>query len=77
MKKLALRRAAGGIAVVMAAAVSGYLPAAVAGDGEYPAKLPVHYHGLINDYTPSAAVVKGGPYEMRGRVVPGCGRATG
>jgi hypothetical protein len=39
----------------------------VAGDGDSPAKLPVHYHGLINDYTPSAAVVKGGPYEMRGR----------
>jgi hypothetical protein len=26
-----------------------------------------HYSGLINDYTPSAAVVKGGPYEMRGK----------
>jgi len=28
---------------------------------------PIHYAGLLNDYTPSAAVVKGGPYEMRGR----------
>jgi hypothetical protein len=27
----------------------------------------VHYAGLINDYTPSAAVTKGGPYEMRGK----------
>jgi hypothetical protein len=26
-----------------------------------------HLSGLINDYTPSAAVVSGGPYEMRGR----------
>jgi len=26
----------------------------------------VQYVGLINDYTPSAAVTKGGPYEMRG-----------
>lgn len=25
-----------------------------------------HFSGLINDYTPSAAVVSGGPYEMRG-----------
>jgi hypothetical protein len=29
--------------------------------------LPVHYNGLLNDHTPSAAVVKGGPYEMRGK----------
>lgn len=28
---------------------------------------PVHFIGLINDYTPSAAVTKGGPYEMRGK----------
>ncbi len=28
---------------------------------------PVHFMGLINDYTPSAAVTKGGPYEMRGK----------
>ncbi len=28
---------------------------------------PVHFSGLLNDYTPSAAVVKGGPYEMRGQ----------
>jgi hypothetical protein len=27
----------------------------------------VHYVGLINDYTPSAAITKGGPYEMRGK----------
>jgi hypothetical protein len=27
----------------------------------------VHYSGLLNDHTPSAAVVKGGPYEMRGK----------
>jgi hypothetical protein len=28
---------------------------------------PRHFGGLINDYTPSAAVVAGGPYEMRGK----------
>jgi hypothetical protein len=27
----------------------------------------VQYVGLINDYTPSAALTKGGPYEMRGK----------
>ena len=26
-----------------------------------------HFNGLINDYTPAAAVVGGGPYEMRGK----------
>ncbi len=31
------------------------------------ARPPVHFHGLINDYTPSAAVTAGGPYEMRGK----------
>jgi hypothetical protein len=65
MKKLALGRIACGTAVMMAAAAAGNLSQAVAGDS--PPALPVHYRGLINDYTPSAAVVKGGPYEMRGK----------
>lgn len=29
--------------------------------------LPMYFSGLINDHTPSAAVTKGGPYEMRGK----------
>jgi len=66
MKKLALGRIAGGIAVLMAVAGSSNVTVAWAGDGDSAPRLPVHYHGLINDYTPSAAVVKGGPYEMRG-----------
>lgn len=27
----------------------------------------IHFAGLLNDYTPSAAITKGGPYEMRGK----------
>jgi hypothetical protein len=61
MKKLAMGRAACGIAVLIAAAGSGSATQA----GDLPAW--VHFSGLLNDYTPSAAVVKGGPYEMRGR----------
>jgi hypothetical protein len=37
------------------------------GDRSQLAPPPRHFSGLINDYTPSAAVVGGGPYEMRGR----------
>ena len=52
--------------VVLAAATGlGGLTAALAGD-EQP-RSPTHFNGLINDYTPSAAVTKGGPYEMRGK----------
>jgi hypothetical protein len=55
-----------GIAVVITAA-SGLLSLALAGDLDSRPPLPVHFTGLLNDYTPSAAVVKGGPYEMRGK----------
>lgn len=65
MKKKALRRVARDLAVLSVATSLGGLTLALAGDREEPP--PVHYSGLINDYTPSAAVVKGGPYEMRGR----------
>jgi len=52
--------------VVLAAATGlGGLTAALAGDD--PARAPTHFNGLINDYTPSAALTKGGPYEMRGK----------
>jgi hypothetical protein len=56
----------------MAVLLAGGLTAAVAGDRDdrdhgRPDTLPVHFSGLLNDHTPSAAVVKGGPYEMRGK----------
>ncbi len=35
-------------------------------DGDRPSPTPRRFSGLINDYTPSAAVVAKGPYEMRG-----------
>jgi len=65
MKNKALRWVARDLVILSAATALGGFTAAVAGDREEPP--PVHYSGLINDYTPSAAVVKGGPYEMRGR----------
>jgi hypothetical protein len=64
MKNKALRWVARDLAILSAATSLGGLTLALAGDREEPP--PVHYSGLINDYTPSAAVVKGGPYEMRG-----------
>ena len=65
MKNKALRWVARDLAILSVAMGLGGLTLALAGDREEP--MPVHYSGLINDYTPSAAVVKGGPYEMRGR----------
>jgi hypothetical protein len=52
------------IAVLGAA---GALTAAQAGEHESTALLPEHFSGLLNDYTPSAAVTAKGPYEMRGK----------
>jgi hypothetical protein len=54
------------IGCAMAGVLAAFAPA-WAGDHDFRAPPPVHYHGLLNDYTPSAAVVKGGPYEMRGK----------
>ncbi len=54
------------VGVVLTAATGlGGLTAALAGD-EQP-RTPTHFSGLLNDYTPSAAVTKGGPYDMRGK----------
>jgi hypothetical protein len=55
----------GGILVTAAACIS--LTHAKAGDREFRLPSPVHYQGLLNDYTPSNAVTTGGPYEMRGK----------
>jgi hypothetical protein len=65
MKSIALRWTAGGFAVLVSAVGVGGLTQALAGDEYRPAPPPVHFSGLINDYTP--ATVKNGPYEMRGR----------
>jgi hypothetical protein len=65
MMNKALRWIARGSVVLAAATGLGGLTAALAGD-EHP-RSPSHFSGLINDYTPSAAVTKGGPYEMRGK----------
>src|ERR1700678_4267244 len=67
MKKQAFRWSACGVAALMAVASSSVLTRASAGDRESSAPSPVHYSGLLNDYTPSAAVTRGGPYEMRGK----------
>jgi hypothetical protein len=65
MKYKALRWVGRDLAILSVATAVGGLTPALAGEREEPA--PVHYNGLINDYTPSATVVKGGPYEMRGK----------
>jgi hypothetical protein len=45
-------------------AAVGALGQAVAGG---PPRLPVHFTGLLSDYTPPAPTVSGGPYEMHGK----------
>lgn len=64
MNSKALKGIARDLAILSVATGLGGFTLAVAGEREAPP--PVHYHGLINDYTASAAVLKGGPYEMRG-----------
>ena len=39
----------------------------VAGVSGQAGPSPKHFSGLLNDHTPSAAVVSGGPYEMHGK----------
>jgi hypothetical protein len=65
MKNKALRWVARDLAILSVATGLGGFTLALAADREEPS--PVHYNGQINDYTPSAAVIKGGPYEMRGK----------
>lgn len=65
MMNKALRCIARGSIVLAATTGLGGLTAALAGDEQ--ARSPSHFNGLINDYTPSAALTKGGPYEMRGK----------
>ena len=55
----------GGFLVTAVACIG--LTQAKAGDREFRSPAPVHYQGLLNDYTPSNAVTVGGPYEMRGK----------
>ena len=43
--------------------VRGLTPALAGGQS----RLPAHFSGLLNDYTPPAPTVTGGPYEMHGR----------
>jgi hypothetical protein len=59
-----------GMAVMLAPLAVG-LTSAVAGDRDRdhyrPDTLPDHFSGLLNDHGPSAALVAGGPYEMRAK----------
>ena len=67
MNHTALKRITRDMAVLAAAMGLGGLTVAAAGDRDREPPPPVHYVGLINDYTPSAtAGVKNGPYEMHG-----------
>jgi hypothetical protein len=68
MKGQQLKWATCGLVIAVAAGAGfGDRATAVAGDRDRGAPDPVHYRGLLDDYTPSAAVVKGGPYEMHGK----------
>ena len=70
MRNQQLKWTAGGIVVLAAAVVAfGGRSTALAHDRDHGPRnlLPEHFTGLLNDHTPSAAIVKGGPYEMRGK----------
>ncbi len=67
MKKHAFRGSACGVLALMSVASSVTLTPASADERESLSPAAVHFSGLLNDYTPSAAVTKGGPYEMRGK----------
>ena len=70
MRNQQLKWTACGIAVLAAAAVAlGERSTALAHGRDHAPRdlLPDHFAGLLNDHTPSAAVVKNGPYEMRGK----------
>lgn len=56
------------VALSLAAGTGG--SAAVSQAAQFPARLPAHLTGLVNDFTPSSAngvVIKGGPWEMHGK----------
>lgn len=58
------RRAAVALAPLAIIAWGVGLPGAQAAE---QARLPVNFDGLLNDYTPPAPTVSGGPYEMHGK----------
>jgi hypothetical protein len=70
MKSKSLERTSGARAIpvwtapVLLALVVGGLSQAFAHE---PLRLPAHFGGVFNDYTPPAPTVSGGPYEMHGR----------
>jgi hypothetical protein len=68
MMNRSLKWASSGMAVLLAPLACG-LSGAVAGDRDHarPDTLPVHFSGLLNDHTPAAPTVGGGPYEMRAK----------
>lgn len=67
MNYKALKRITRDMGVFAAATGLGGLTLAAAGDRDREPPAPVHYVGLINDYTPSpAGGVAKGPFELRG-----------
>jgi hypothetical protein len=69
MKNREMKDLTRGAAVLLGVVACTSLTGAVAGDWNQgrAAALPVHFNGLLNDHTPSAAVVRNGPYEMHGK----------
>jgi hypothetical protein len=52
--------------IASAAVMAGFAGAVGAHPDEH-SRLPENFRGLLNDYTPPAPTVSGGPYEMHGR----------
>jgi hypothetical protein len=62
-----LRRTARARAVMALALLTVGVGGGARAFAETPLRLPVHFSGLLNDYTPPAPTVTGGPYEMHGK----------
>ncbi len=62
-----IRRAGRIGSLIASAAVMAGFAGAVGAHPDEHSRLPENFSGLLNDYTPPAPTVSGGPYEMHGR----------
>jgi hypothetical protein len=67
MKSRDLRWTDRGMAIVALLALAMFAVGVVGAHAAQQTRLPASFSGLLNDYTPPAPTVAGGPYEMHGK----------
>jgi hypothetical protein len=67
MKSKDLRWTERGMAIVAVLALAMFAIGVVGAHAAQQSRLPASFSGLLNDYTPPAPTVAGGPYEMHGK----------